>query len=37
YLPFGSPVSVSVLLKNTGGTAGRLDVYIDGNIREEDE
>ncbi|GAH74857.1 unnamed protein product, partial [marine sediment metagenome] len=37
YLPAGSTVSVSVLLKNTGDAAGRLDVYIDGNYRYPDE
>lgn len=37
YLPAGSTVSVSVLLKNTGGAAGRLDVNIIGNPSEEDE
>jgi len=36
-LPAGSTVSVRVLAKNTGGTAGRLDVYIDGNPGEEDD
>jgi len=36
-LPAGSTVSVSVLLKNTGGTAGRLDVNIIGNPSEEEE
>lgn len=37
YLPAGSSVSVSVLAKNTGGAAGRLNVYIDGNSRDPDE
>ncbi|GAG95860.1 unnamed protein product, partial [marine sediment metagenome] len=37
YLPAGSTVSVSVLFKNTGDAAGRLDVYIDGNYRYPDE
>jgi len=36
-LPEGSTVTVRVLAKNTGGTAGRLDVYIDGNPRDPDE
>ncbi|GAI01755.1 unnamed protein product, partial [marine sediment metagenome] len=37
YLPAGSTVSVSALAKNTGGRAGRLNVYIDGNPRYPDE
>ncbi|GAH25649.1 unnamed protein product [marine sediment metagenome] len=36
-LPAGSTVSVRVLAKNTGGGAGRLKVYVDGNPDEEDE
>ena len=36
-LPAGATVTVSVLVKNTGGVAGRLEVYIDGNPREPDE
>lgn len=36
-LPAGATVSVRVLAKNTGGVAGRLDVYIDGNPGEEDD